>query len=173
MDLLPVLPDVSENMPWWNPRYLPALIFAFFAAGFVFLFRFTEFDRFESRLPLVHAQGRVAKLDCNNKGNYLVSYHFDGNTLSSSAGHWRLRQECKQRRQDEVVDVWVSKRDPNYVSFIPQDLAIERMRLGASTFWLLYLFFALPGVIVTRYRIRRDARAAASQPSVRSPASRP
>ncbi len=99
-----------------------------------------DIHQFESKAPFVRTGGRVSTLDCDNHGKYFVSYTANGTTYTQSAANVYLKENCSKLKNGDDVDVWVSQKDAQYVSFKSPEIAVDAM---ASELWAI-LFAGYP-----------------------------
>jgi hypothetical protein len=139
----------------FNSKYGVALLVALFPPGVVFLSVTADIAQFEGKSPFSLNNGVIAKLDCANHGHYLVAYDIDNHSYTQSAGNLFLNGSCKSLKIHQSVDIWVSKKDSNYVSFVPPDFASKSMASDRRAALFLYPIFALFTLAAARFRKTR------------------
>jgi hypothetical protein len=88
----------------------------------------SDLRSFNENAPFVEAQGKVARLDCHNHGQYEVSFSVGERVLTRGAGNLYLRGNCNDFRIGEAVTVWYSVQDPNFASFVTPDHPVSYMK---------------------------------------------
>lgn len=140
-------------------KYCFALLLAVFPPGVVFLAVSQDIHQFESKSPFVQTTGRVAERDCANHGLYRVSYDVEGRTFTEAAGNLYLKDDCKLLKTGETVDVWVSKSDARYVSFVSPVFASKSMASERRTVPFVYPLFAVFTLAGVHFSTTRKPRA--------------
>jgi hypothetical protein len=135
------------RIPSWMVFLVPIV-----PAGLLIYSVGSDLRTFEGKAPYVEVSGRVANLDCQNHGQYQVSFNVRGRELNVGAGNLYLRKACTSLRVGEIVPVWYSESDPQFASFVPPDQALPRIKnellltvLIPYPLWVIFLF------IVSRY----------------------
>jgi hypothetical protein len=102
---------------------------------------------FQEKAPFIATHGHIAKLDCQNHGQYQVSFGVGERVLTVGSGNLYLRKTCITQRVGEFVGVWYSEREPNYASFVPPDEALANMNSELTAIicipypvWVIFLF---------------------------------
>lgn len=107
----------------WLVFVLPAVL-----VGMMALSVWSGLRSFNEKVPLIEAYGTVAKLDCDNHGQYQVRFTAGSQTLTRESGNLYLRAGCHDLKLGQTVPVWYSAHNPGYVSFIPPDKALSYMK---------------------------------------------
>jgi hypothetical protein len=107
----------------WIALLLPAVLVAMGALSV-----WSDLRRFNQKAPLIEVYGTVAKLDCDNHGQYQVRFTVGAQTLTRESGNLYLRASCRDLKVGQTIPVWYSAHDPAYVSFIPPDKASSYMK---------------------------------------------
>ncbi len=102
---------------------------------------------FQERAPFLATQGHIAKVNCQNHGEYQVNYLIGEHVLTEGSGNHFLRKACSEQLVGETAEVWYSHNEPRYASFVSPDEALERMKgeLAAFIFvpyplWVAFLY---------------------------------
>jgi hypothetical protein len=114
----------------------------------------SNINDFKKMAPFTEITGHVSKLNCANHGEYYVQYKNDNDNIElvNKAAHFLLNGECKSLHVDELVKVWVSERDINYVSFLSPDSALNYMRSEATSLLRTYPLFVIFIFLFTQFR---------------------
>jgi len=115
---------------------------------------------FNERAPLIEADGTVAKLDCDNHGQYQVRFIVGARTLTRESGNLYLRARCHDLKLGQTVPVWYSAHDPDYVSFIAPDKALSYMKGEIAQILLIGYPFMAGFLFVTMRFFPRKRKAA-------------
>ena len=115
--------EVGSKGRLWLAFVLPAVL-----VGVMALSVWSNLRSFNEKAPLIEAYGTVAKLECDNHGQYQVRFTVGAQTLTRESGNLYLRASCHDLKVGQTIPVWYSAHDPGYVSFIPPDKALSYMK---------------------------------------------
>jgi hypothetical protein len=115
---------------------------------------YSNIRELKEKAPLIEAQGKVAKLDCNNHGNYSVGFSADGKSLVREASNFAARRDCGSMAVGQAVSVWYSSAEPRYVSFVPPDQVSSALKNELETI----AFVAYPLLVLFLFATRRFSR---------------
>ncbi len=150
-----VATDAGRKSDLWVAFLFPAIL----ALGMA-LSVWSDLRGFRGKAPFLEARGTVAKLECDNHGEYQVTYSANGQVFPRGAGNLNLRANCKDLNVGQPARVWYSASDPAYASFVSPENAVSYMK-GELTVLLFVGYPLLVGFVFVARRFGYFKRKAA------------
>lgn len=135
----------------WGAFLLPAILVVLMSLSV-----WSDIRGFNARAPFLETRGEVAKLECDNHGQYQVRFSVGEQILTRGSGNLYLRANCKGLTVGQKVSVWYSAHDPSYASFVSPERALSYMK-GEITSLVIFGYPLLVGFLFLVIKLRKAA----------------
>jgi hypothetical protein len=141
--------QAPKSLPLWACFAIPAALVTVLASSI-----YASLRELEERAPFQEVPARVVKLDCNNHGNYSVSFVVEDRTILRDSVTSYVRRNCQSLSVGQSVSVWYSSAEPTYVAFVAPAIASRSLQneLG-SLFFAAYPLFVIFLLVVRRSQV--------------------
>jgi hypothetical protein len=143
--------DTGKKVNLWVAFLLPAILVVLIALSV-----WSDIRGFNEKAPFLEARGEVAKLECDNHGQYQVKFSVKGQVLTRGSGNLYLRANCKDLTVGQMVSVWYSALDPSYASFVSPEHALSYMK-GEIISLVFFGYPFLAGFLFLAMKLRKAA----------------